>query len=138
VAVVHHLSDEVDGAAAKEAAAILKMASTRTIYAQKADEARATGRVLGLPRWAVEIIPTLTPGIAVWDVNGNVQVVKHLVTETERPLVFTDRAMTESASDPHLTDDALRAAELEAEERAAAFMEQHLSDLDGSSESTVA
>ncbi|MFC7219525.1 ATP-binding protein [Streptomyces polyrhachis] len=98
VAVVHHLSDVVDGAAAREAAAILKMASTRTIYAQKADEARATGKVLGLPRWAVEIIPTLTPGIAVWDVNGNVQVVKHLVTETERPLVFTDRAMTESSS----------------------------------------
>jgi AAA-like domain len=97
VAVVHHLSDVVDGAAAREAAAILKMASTRTIYAQKADEARATGKVLGLPRWAVEIIPTLTPGIAVWDVNGNVQVVKHLVTEAERPLVFTDRAMTESS-----------------------------------------
>ncbi|MEU6807200.1 ATP/GTP-binding protein, partial [Streptomyces neyagawaensis] len=139
VAVVHHLSDVIDGAAAKEAAAILKMASTRTIYAQKADEARATGRVLGLPRWAVEIIPTLTPGIAVWDVNGNVQVVKHLITETERPLVFTDRAMTESSDDHLLDDDALRAAELEAEERAAAFVE-HLSDVDGygSSESTVA
>ncbi|MCT2592927.1 ATP-binding protein [Streptomyces sp. N2-109] len=100
VAVVHHLSDVVDGAAAREASAILKMASTRTIYAQKADEARATGKVLGLPRWAVEIIPTLSPGIAVWDVNGNVQVVKHLITEAERPLVFTDRAMTESSVVP--------------------------------------
>ncbi|GAB3122559.1 ATP-binding protein [Streptomyces calidiresistens] len=100
VAVVHHLSDVVDGAAAKEAAAILKMASTRTVYAQKFDEARATGHVLGLPRWAVEIIPTLTPGMAVWDVNGNVQVVKHLITEAERPLVFTDRAMTESSAPP--------------------------------------
>lgn len=69
-----------------------------------------------------------------WDVNGNVQVVKHLITETERPLVFTDRAMTESSADRELTDDALRAAELEAEERAAAFVEQHLGD----SESTVA
>ncbi|MFJ4676682.1 MULTISPECIES: ATP-binding protein [Kitasatospora] len=97
VAVVHHLSDVVDGAAAKEASAILKMASTRTIYMQKAEEARATGRVLGLPRWAVEIIPTLSPGIAVWDVNGNVQVVKHIITEAEKPLVYTDRAMTEDA-----------------------------------------
>lgn len=94
VAVVHHLSDVLDGAAAREAAAILKMASTRTIYAQKSDEARTTGRALGLPRWALEIIPTLTPGIAVWDVNGNVQVVKHLVTEPERELVYTDRAMS--------------------------------------------
>jgi DNA helicase HerA-like ATPase len=93
VAVVHHLSDVLDGAAAKEAAAILKMASTRTIYAQKADEGRTTGRALGLPKWALEIIPTLTPGIAVWDVNGNVQVVKHLVTNVERELVYTDRAM---------------------------------------------
>jgi len=97
VAVVHHLSDVIDGAAAKEAAAILKMASTRTIYMQKSDEARATGKVLGLPRWAMEIIPTLSPGIAVWDVNGDVQVVKHIVTEVEKPLVYTDRAMTESS-----------------------------------------
>ena len=99
VAVVHHLSDVVDGAASKEAAAILKMASTRTIYMQKSDEAKATGRVLGLPRWAVEIIPTLSPGIAVWDVNGDVQVVKHIVTEIERPLVYTDRAMTETSAE---------------------------------------
>lgn len=97
VAVVHHLSDVIEGAAAQEAAAILKMASTRTIYAQKAEEARATGRVLGLPRWAVEIIPTLPPGVGVWDVNGNVQVVKHLVTSVEQPLVFTDRAMGDPA-----------------------------------------
>lgn len=40
--------------------------------------------------------------------------------------------MTESSAD--LEDDALRAAELEAEERAAAFVEHHLGD----SESTVA
>ncbi|MEW1656810.1 MULTISPECIES: ATP-binding protein [unclassified Streptomyces] len=130
VAVVHHLSDVVDGAAAREAAAILKMASTRTIYAQKADEARATGQVLGLPRWAVEIIPTLTPGIAVWDVNGNVQVVKHLITEAERPLVYTDRAMTESASLP--TDEARAlalAADAEAEARAEAIaLERQLRD----------
>ena len=116
-------------------AAILKMASTRTIYAQKADEARATGRVIGLPRWAVEIIPTLTPGIAVWDVNGNVQVVKHLITEAERPLVFTDRAMTEGSQADGLPDD-LRAAELEAEQRAVRIeRQQRISE---SSESTVA
>jgi hypothetical protein len=45
--------------------------------------------------------------------------------------------MTESSSD-RAADDALRAAELEAEQRAAAFMEQHIPELDGSSESTVA
>jgi hypothetical protein len=109
VAVVHHLSDVIDGAAAKEAAAILKMASTRTIYMQKSDEARATGKVLGLPRWAMEIIPTLSPGIAVWDVNGDVQVVKHIVTEVEKPLVYTDRAMTESSPREDEIDSALRA-----------------------------
>ncbi|MEV4616202.1 ATP-binding protein [Kitasatospora sp. NPDC049258] len=111
VAVVHHLSDVVDGAAAKEASAILKMASTRTIYMQKAEEARATGRVLGLPRWAVEIIPTLSPGIAVWDVNGNVQVVKHIITEAERPLVYTDRAMTEDAMEERQRAERQLAAE---------------------------
>src|SRR5258707_4296993 len=107
------------------------MACTRPIYAQKADEARATGLVLGLPRWAVEIIPTLTPGIAVWDVNGNVQVVKHLITEAERPLVFTDRAMTETSIE-HAAD--LEAeAEAEAEARAEAHdaqvaLGQHMAD----------
>ncbi|GAA3163881.1 ATP-binding protein [Streptomyces ramulosus] len=143
VAVVHHLSDVVDGAAAREAAAILKMASTRTIYAQKADEARATGQVLGLPRWAVEIIPTLTPGIAVWDVNGNVQVVKHLITEAERPLVYTDRAMTEasevSASSALPTDEARAleaAADAEAEQRAEALALAR--QLQGESSETVA
>lgn len=120
VAVVHHLSDVVDGAAAREAAAILKMASTRTIYMQKSDEARATGRVLGLPRWAVEIIPTLSPGIAVWDVNGDVQVVKHIVTEIERPLVYTDRAMTESAAALALREE----IEDDGEELPFAFAEQ--------------
>jgi hypothetical protein len=96
VAVVHHLSDVMEGQAAKEAGALLRMASTRTIYMQKAEEARTTGRVLGLPKWCIELIPSLTPGIGVWDVNGNVQVVKHIVTELEEPLVYTDRAMTES------------------------------------------
>ena len=115
VAVVHHLSDVMDGAAAKEAAAILKMASTRTIYMQKSDEARATGRVLGLPRWAVEIIPALSPGIAVWDVNGDVQVVKHIITDFERPLVYTDRAMTESAAALALREQ-IEADELEVDE----------------------
>jgi DNA helicase HerA-like ATPase len=100
IAVVHHLSDVMDGAAAKEAGALLRMASTRTIYMQKAEEARTTGRVLGLPKWTVELIPSLTPGIGVWDVNGNVQVVKHIVTELEEPLVYTDRAMTESPGAP--------------------------------------
>jgi hypothetical protein len=72
-------------------------------------------------------------------VNGNVQVVKHLITETERPLVFTDRAMTESSAETLGDDDAMRAADLEAEERAAAFVEQHMGDrYKDSSESTVA
>lgn len=43
--------------------------------------------------------------------------VKHLITEAERPLVFTDRAMTESSAPTLLSEDML-AAELEAEERA--------------------
>ncbi len=112
------------------------MASTRTIYAQKADEARATGRVIGLPPLAVEIIPpTLTPGIAVWDVNGNVQVVKHLITEAERPPRLHrprhDRVVRERSPSRRRT-----AADLEAEERAARI--EHQQRLNESSESTVA
>lgn len=60
--------------------------------------------------------------------------VKHLITEAERPLVFTDRAMTESSA-AELPED-VRAAELEAEQRAARI--EHQQRLNESSESTVA
>ncbi|NEE09415.1 ATP/GTP-binding protein, partial [Streptomyces sp. SID7499] len=56
----------------------------------------------------------------------------------ERPLVFTDRAMTEgSAMDPDdLLPEDIRAAELEAEQRAARI--EHQQRMNESSESTVA
>src|SRR5207248_4083419 len=38
--------------------------------------------------------------------NGDVQVVKHIITEYERPLVYTDRAMTESSATAAGEDDA--------------------------------
>lgn len=60
-----------------------------------------------------------------WDVNGNVQVVKHLITEAERPLVYTDRAMTETSAS--MTEEALaieRAADAEAAQRADAIAMQ--------------
>jgi len=90
VAVIHHLSDIDDS---PESAALLKMASTRVIYQQKAGEAQETGRRLGLPAWAVETIPTLARGCAVWDVNGAVQVVQHVTTTAERAVCFSDSAM---------------------------------------------
>lgn len=92
VGIVHHLSDVDD---TREAAALVKMASTRTIYMQKTDEAEVTARRLGLPRWAADTIPRLHRGCGVWDVNGNVQIVQHLLTATETDLCFTDQAMTE-------------------------------------------
>jgi len=91
VAVIHHLSDL---SASVESEALLKMASTRVIYQQKAGEAQETGRRLGLPAWAVETIPLLQRGCAVWDVAGAVSVVQHVTTAAERPVVFTDSAMT--------------------------------------------
>jgi hypothetical protein len=48
-------------------------------------------------------------------------VVKHLITETERPLVFTDRAMTETS----VQHAAGMAAEAEAEAEAEARAEAH-------------
>lgn len=53
--------------------------------------------------------------------------VKHLITERERPLVYTDRAMTEaSVTDPEL--------EWETEQRAILIEQQ----MNGTSQSTVA
>ena len=91
VAVIHHLSDL---AASVESEALLKMASTRVIYQQKAGEAQETGRRLGLPTWAVETIPLLQRGCAVWDVAGAVSVVQHVTTAAERAVCFSDSAMT--------------------------------------------
>jgi hypothetical protein len=91
VAIVHHLSDIDD---TPETAALLKMASTRVIYAQKHSEAQETGRRLGLPEWAVETIPLLQRGCAIFDVNGAVQIVQHVTTAAERAVCFSDSAMT--------------------------------------------
>ena len=92
VAVVHHLSDLADST---ESEALLKMASTRVLYQMKAAEAAETGRRLGLPAWAVESIPTLQRGVAVWDVAGNCQLVQHVTTAAERTVVYSDSAMLE-------------------------------------------
>lgn len=90
VAVVHHLSDLSDST---ESEALLKMASTRVLYQMKTAEAQETGRRLGMPTWAVDSIPTLQRGVAVWDVAGNCQLVQHVTTAAERTVVYSDSAM---------------------------------------------
>ena len=95
VAVIHHMSDIDD---TPEAAALLKMASTRVVYQQKAGEAEITAARLGLPEWATDAIPRLQRGVAVWDVAGNCQVVQHVTTAAERQVCFSDSAMTSGSA----------------------------------------
>jgi type IV secretory pathway VirB4 component len=94
-AICHHLTDLTNSAAAGEAEAILKMTDTRVIYGLDSADADATAAVLKLPLWASATIksPSLVRGFAVWSVAGRTLVVQHLATSTERPLVYTDRAM---------------------------------------------
>ena len=95
VSVIHHMSDIDD---TPEAAALLKMASTRVVYQQKAGEAKITAARLGLPEWATDAIPRLQRGVAVWDVAGNCQVVQHVTTAAERQVCFSDSAMTSASA----------------------------------------
>jgi type IV secretory pathway VirB4 component len=95
IAVVHHLSDlTADGGAVAESVnALLEEAQTRVVYRQSAKETRAVARDLGLSETAVQHIPELPRGCALWVIGQQERLVQHVMTDYERALVTTDDAM---------------------------------------------
>ncbi|MGP4085787.1 hypothetical protein [Streptomyces sp. KR55] len=84
--VMHTLSDLGDGKA-QDLARLCEIAHVGRL---NPEEAAIVGALLGLPAWAVDLIPSLDPGTAVWKVGPDyVDVVKTVLSEEEVHLTDT-------------------------------------------------
>ncbi|MEU3356484.1 hypothetical protein, partial [Streptomyces sp. NPDC037389] len=94
--VMHTLSDLGTGPA-QDLARLCEVAHVGRLGPE---EAALTGALLGLPAWAIDKIPTLGPGQAVWKVGPDyVDIVQTLITEDEAALTDTSsrRRMAQQA-----------------------------------------
>jgi hypothetical protein len=95
--VMHTLSDLGEGKA-QDLARLCEIAHVGRL---NPEEATIVGALLGLPAWAVEKIPTLDPGQAVWKVGPDyVDIVQTVLSEEEAALTDTSarRRMAQQAS----------------------------------------
>jgi hypothetical protein len=84
--VMHTLSDLGDGKA-QDLARLCEIAHVGRLGPE---EAAAVGALLGLPAWAVEQIPTLEPGQAVWKVGPDyVDIIQTVLSDEELSLTDT-------------------------------------------------
>ncbi len=84
--VMHTLSDLGDGRA-QDLARLCEVAHVGRL---NPEEASAVGALLGLPTWAIDRIPSLDPGQAVWKVGpAYVDIVQTVLTEEEIALTDT-------------------------------------------------
>lgn len=84
--VMHTLSDLGDGKA-QDLARLCEIAHVGRLGPE---EAASVGALLGLPQWAVDTIPTLGPGQAVWKVGpGYVDIIQTVLSEEEAQLTDT-------------------------------------------------
>ncbi|MFB9594048.1 hypothetical protein [Streptomyces racemochromogenes] len=110
-AVMHTLSDLGEGRAAD----LARLCEIAHVGRLGPEEAAMVGAVLGLPQWAVDMIPTLGPGQAVWKIGPHyVDVVQTVQTEEEARLTDTS-SRRRRAQQVHLTKDIIE--DLEPEEQ---------------------
>ncbi|ORT53482.1 hypothetical protein [Streptomyces sp. CB03238] len=85
-AVMHTLSDLGDG----KAQDLAKLCEIAHVGRLGPEEAAIVGALLGLPQWAIDAIPTLSPGQAVWKVGPDyVDLVETVLSEEEAALTDT-------------------------------------------------
>ncbi|MFI8008270.1 hypothetical protein [Streptomyces sp. NPDC086010] len=122
-AVMHTLSDLGDGRA-QDLAKLVEIVHVGRLGPKEAAEA---GAVLGLPQWAIDLIPTLGPGQAVWKVGPDyVDVIETVISEEEARLTDTSgrrRMAREGAAVEQATETATALLD-EAEEPT----EEHVQD----------
>ncbi|GHF74157.1 hypothetical protein GCM10010218_64090 [Streptomyces mashuensis] len=107
--VMHTLSDLGDGRA-QDLARLCEIAHVGRLGPE---EAAVVGALLGLPQWAVDTIPTLGPGQAVWKVGPNyVDIVQTMLSEEEARLTDTSsrrraaqQALVQDSADEQNADD---------------------------------
>lgn len=84
--VMHTLSDLGEG----KAQDLAKLCEIAHVGRLGPEEAEVVGALLGLPSWAVTMLPTLGPGQAVWKVGpGYVDIIETVLTEEEAALTDT-------------------------------------------------
>ncbi|HVC07308.1 MAG TPA: hypothetical protein VND98_06985 [Solirubrobacterales bacterium] len=103
IIVVHRLTDlGASGAAgsreAKLAEGLIADADTKVIYGQAPDQIEALRGQLGLSSTEAELVPTLRPGEALWQVGWRSFLVQHRVSSFERGLIDTDARMVEKSN----------------------------------------
>jgi type IV secretory pathway VirB4 component len=96
--IIHRLSDldavgNADSEARNLALGLLADCSTKIIYAQEADEAKKTGRVLGLSSTETGQLPQLDRGEGLWRIGERSFMVRHICTTAEMALFDTDARM---------------------------------------------
>ncbi|MCA1219276.1 hypothetical protein [Streptomyces sp. 8L] len=99
-AVMHTLSDLGEGRA-QDLARLCEVAHVGRLGPE---EAELVGVLLGLPAWAIAMIPSLDPGQAVWKIGANhVDVVQTILTDDE--IVLTDTSVRRRAAQQILQDE---------------------------------
>lgn len=98
VLVMHRLSDlSAAGAAGSREVALaeglLHDAHTRVVYRQVQDEMPRTREALGLTSVTARLLPSLEPGVALWNLGPRSFLVQHRLHEREAALVNTDGRM---------------------------------------------
>ncbi|WP_326681038.1 hypothetical protein [Streptomyces sp. NBC_01237] len=85
-AIMHTLSDLGTG----KAQDLAKLCEIAHVGRLGPEEAALTGALLGLPQWAIDMIPTLGPGQAVWRVGPDyVDIIQTTLTDDEAALTDT-------------------------------------------------
>ncbi|MFM9369043.1 hypothetical protein [Streptomyces sp. Da 82-17] len=87
ISVAHSPKD----AKSEEAKDLLRLASTRVFHQMDAEDAALCGSMFSLPAWAVEQIPLLGRGQAIWQTGRHVHLVQTLVTDFEKKHCFTSQ-----------------------------------------------
>lgn len=98
VSVAHSVKD----AKSEEAKDLLRLASTRAIHQMDEEDAELCRTMFGLPDWAVQQIPHLGRGQAIWQTGRHVNLVQTLITEFEARHCFTSkrRDAAQAAANP--------------------------------------
>lgn len=96
--VMHRLSDLTAAGAAGSrevalAEGLLHDAQTRVVYRQVQDEMARTRQTLGLTALTARLLPSLDPGVALWNLGPRSFLVQHRLHEREAALVDTDGRM---------------------------------------------
>ncbi|WLW53241.1 hypothetical protein [Streptomyces sp. YU58] len=105
--LMHTLSDLGEGKA-RDLARLCEIAHVGRL---NPEEAAIVGAILGLPAWAVDRIPTLDPGQAVWKVGPDyVDIIQTLISDEEAALTDTSARRRRAQQAPAVEQDTVTTA----------------------------